>query len=517
MSKHAIVFEEAGLTRRELRARRRELRAALSVAEEGVSREEAELPAPAVPGRFGPGLLDGGYWNPVRLRVAPHESTSRHLAGIYPFVADTSIGHKGPLLGVDLNADALFHFSPWDSYADESERKTLSTNILVAGGFGSGKSSTIKQLVTRSLAYDCQVVVPSDSKAEWVPVAEACKGLVIRIGGGSAARLNPLDRGPRRTGSTEEEDEREVSERRSSILQSLVEQTARKSLTAGELVAIEEALRRACHATGDRPTLRAVYLQLEQMSAERSDLAAAAKDSRYVLRRFVDGDLAGLFEDESTVQFDDSAPMVVVDTSELFKRSDLVAQLVSTCTTAWIQAVISDKDARRRRYIVREEGWRDLASVAQLRMFEQWLKLSRDYGISNIIIIHKLRDLEDVGAEGSEERALAHRILGDIENFFLFRVNRQELEHFRSRLPGVDVDLTARLNKGVFLAVIGKFSYLIDAFATSTSWERALFLTDAAITSDDLSVDAELLEAVWPEPVDDSVAGWLDALNGGIR
>jgi len=62
---------------------------------------------------------------------------------IYPFVADSGIGTKGPILGVDLNADSLFCFSPWDAYNDESERGTLSTNILVMGAHRAGRSCRV--------------------------------------------------------------------------------------------------------------------------------------------------------------------------------------------------------------------------------------------------------------------------------------------------------------------------------------------------------------------------------------
>ena len=208
---------------------------------------------------------------------------------------------------------------------------------------------------------------------------------------------------------------------------------------------------------------------------------------RFVLRRFVEGDLSGLFEDESTVQFDQDAPIVVTDTSELFARGDLAAQLTQVCSTAWIQAVISDRGARRTRYVVREEGWRDMTSLASLQMFQQWLKLSRHYGISNIVILHKMGDLDAVGDADSLERSLAYSIVGDIENKFIFRVNHQEQAALRTRLslPAPHVEMARHLRKGEFLAYVGQYSYLVDCFATSTPWEYDLFKTDDAVSPAD--------------------------------
>ena len=229
---------------------------------------------------------------------------------------------------------------------------------------------------------------------------------------------------------------------------------------------------------------------------------------RFVLRRFVEGDLSGLFEDESTVAVRPGRPdRRHRHQSELFARGDLAAQLTQVCSTAWIQAVISDRAARRTRYVVREEGWRDMTSLASLQMFQQWLKLSRHYGISNIVILHKMGDLDAVGDADSLERSLAYSIVGDIENKFIFRVNHQEQAALRQRLnlPAPHVEMARQLRTGEFLAYVGQYSYLVDCFATSTPWEYELFKTDDAVSpADDDAGELRLIEPddldnYWPE------------------
>ncbi|WP_127817705.1 hypothetical protein [Microbacterium sp. CPCC 204701] len=525
MARPFAVFEPGDLTRRERRALRRE--AALSAREAEPPkrrRRDRALPQAAVPGPFGPGLAQGGYWNLARPSIPAHQATSRQLAGIYPFVADAGLGHRGPILGVDLNADALWHFSPWEAYADSTDRGTFSTNLLVLGAYRAGKSATIKTLVTRSLAFGHQAVVPSDPKGEWVTVAEAVPGgVVVRLGGGSAARLNPLDHGPRRVDADDEQHEKMVRQRRITTLVSLIEMALGSTrLTAVEHAAIHDALERSIRSTGDRPTLRNVYEHLGTIVDDAGTdfrLSDGAVQPRFVLRRFVEGDLSGLFEDESTVAFDAESPIVVVDTSELFARSELVAQLTQVCTTAWIQAVVSDRSARRTRYLIREEGWRDMTSLAALQMFQQWLKLSRHYGISNVVILHKMGDLDAVGDNDSKERNLAYSIVGDIENKFIFRVNHQEAAALRERLnmPATHVEDARRLRMGVFLAYVGQYAYAVDCFATSTPWEVDLFVTDSALQPEQADdgmlqlLDLELLDRFWPEqsPSDAGLDGWL--------
>jgi len=530
MARHAATFTPATISRRERRALQAEVASATRVQKPPLWRrlfpwasKDHRLPDAAVAGPFGLGLTEGGYWNLARPNIPAHQTTSRQIAGIYPFVADAGLGHKGPILGVDLNADALWHFSPWETYVAKTDRATLSTNVLVLGAYRAGKSATVKTLVARSLAFGHRAVVPSDPKGEWVAVAEAIPdGVVIRIGGGSAARLNPLDRGPRRSDADDEQDEKMVRQRRITTLVSLIEMALGSTrLTAVEHAAIHEALERSIRSTDDSPTLRTVYEHLGAIVDDtESDfrLSDGAVQPRFVLRRFVEGDLSGLFEDESTVAFDADAPIVVVDTSELFARSELVAQLTQVCTTAWIQAVVSDRSAKRTRYLIREEGWRDMTTLAALQMYQQWLKLSRHYGISNIVILHKMGDLDAVGDADSKERNLAYSIVGDIENKFIFRVNHQETAALRERLniPATHVEEARRLRMGVFLAYVGQYSYVVDCFATSTSWEYELFATDSAIAQDEDDgmphpIDPDDLDRYWPDPAppDTSLDGWL--------
>lgn len=519
-------FEDAGLTRAERRAIRRQARAGESIVRVDETAKKPnlpELPPPDLNGMI-QAWQGRGYWNPLPVTVPTHTASTRDLAGIYPFVADAGIGMNGPILGVDMNADSLFCYSPWESYLDESARGAMSTNLLVLGAYRGGKSGTIKILVMRCMAWGCQAVVPSDPKGEWVRLAQATEGgLVIRLGDGS--RLNPLDRGPRRAEDQDEEDREMVTLRRSTVLTQLLEIAVGRSLTPAESAAANRALQLSIEQTDDRPTLRNVHAQLSRMVSGDVPVdakpRAAAEDVQLILDRFITGELAGMFEDESTVEFDENAPIVVIDTSRLFQRSDLVAQVAQLCTSSWVQAVISDGGTPRRRFLVREEGWRDMQSEAALKMYQQWLKLSRKYGISNVVILHTMRDLDAVGPEGSKERALAYSFVQDIENKFIFHVNGQEAANLGTRLslPAPHVAIARRLRKGEFLAYIGEHAYVVDCFATSTAAEYELTKTDDALATDRDVPDPRpalqglSIDDLWPAPAAASAGAdaWLAA------
>lgn len=517
MARHIVSLTDSQFTRAEKRAAARSARKLSAEARANeVEPERVRFPAPAGT-RYGVRAGVGNYMTLWDVAQPANRATASHLAGIYPFVADEALGHNGPVLGVDLNSEVLFHYSPWDTYMDAGARGTFSTNVLVIGAYGAGKSGAVKTLVVRSLAFGHQAIVPSDSKGEWVVVADAIPGSqVIALGHRhSEHRLNPLDRGPRHRDTTDAQHDQMVWDRRRSTLQSVVEAILRDeaALTQVEIAALTWALRTSIEVTGDRPTLRHVSAVLGNATSGdqgyRPEYSTDAKRLLFALDRFISGDLAGLFDAESTVELNEDAPLVVVDTSALWGRGELAAQLTSICASAWIQAVISDKTAGRTRYVVREEGWRDMTTLSSLRTYQQWLKLSRDYGISNIVILHKLSDFDVVGPEGSEERALAYSIANDIENRFIFRQNPGEFRNLveRLRIPESHARLTHGLQPGVFLGHIGRGQYLVDVFATGTEWERELFNTDAAITagmagSAPLPIfpvfDDATIEQVWP-------------------
>ena len=156
-----------------------------------------------------------------------------------------------------------------------------------------------------------------------------------------------------------------------------------------------------------------------------------------------------------------------------------------------------------------------MATEQALRTYQQWLKLSRHYGVSNIVILHKMSDFDAVGEEGSKERTLSYSIAGDMENKFIFRQNTQEESNLISRLKlsPAHARLAMTLQSGVFLAYVGRFSYIVDAFATSTQWEQGLFKTDDAVEAgsaedqrfpqfvpepDEPVFDESMLDRLWP-------------------
>jgi len=103
----------------------------------------------------------------------------------------------------------------------------------------------------------------------------------------------------------------------------------------------------------------------------------------------------------------------------------LLIAMVMACASTWIEATLAEAQGGPRLAIC-DEAWRLLRQPALLaRMQSQW-KLSRGLGIANLMIIHRLSDLEAVGAADSEARALALGLLADCSTKIIYQQESSE-------------------------------------------------------------------------------------------
>ena len=412
-----------------------------------------------------------------RLRVPPHRATSEVLAGAYPFLAEEGLGSAGMLVGEDAWSRSAFCYDPWVLY----EHGILSNpNGILLGQIGRGKSALAKSLAVRCVAFGRRVYVPGDPKGEWSEVTRAVGGQVIELGTGRPARLNPLDEGPRVGDIDDAGWLVQVTRRRLNLLGALAEATVGRPLRATERTALDAALATAAGRTSVPILPMVVDGLLEPEQAWRgSSVAQLCDDGREVahaLGRMVHGDLAGLFDGPSTIAFDPSASMVSLDLSQV-SGSDTLIALVHACTSTWMEAVLRDP-AGGQRLVVYDEAWRLMALPSLLaRMRAQW-KLSRGWGLANLMIVHRLGDLDAVGDAGSEARGLALGLLGDTATRILYYEPHEEAEA-AGRLLGlssVEVRELGRLADGEGLWRVNDRAFVVRHVRTPA--EEA-FNTDA--------------------------------------
>ncbi|MBE0011058.1 ATP-binding protein [Arthrobacter sp. AET 35A] len=427
---HTSVLVTPAFERRRLRKQRRQAAAHLQAdhrrteiaegrvkaeAERAERRATAYLPAAGEPG---PAALR----SPGRFRLPRHQDTSATLAGAYPFVAEGGLGADGVFVGQDLYSGGSFVYDPWVLYA---RGIITAPNVVLAGIVGSGKSSLAKSLYTRSIPFGRRVYVPGDPKGEHTAVAKAVGGRAIVLGHGLNTRLNPLDEGHRPCGLSNEQWAITVASRRRDLIGSLAETVLARGLTPLEHTAIDLALTQTVREN-TVPILPMVVDRILRPTADADD--RLADDGRLVghaLRRLVAGDLAGLFDGPSTVTFDPTLPMISLDLSRVTENSTLISVLM-TCSSAWMESALLDPNGGQR-WVIYDEAWRLMSHPALLRRMDAHWRLARHYGIANMLIFHKLSDLDNVGDAGSAMRSLANSLLANAETRIVYRQESDQL------------------------------------------------------------------------------------------
>ena len=359
---------------------------------------------------------------PGRFRLPKHQDTTATLGAQYLFLAEAGLGSDGGFVGQDLYSGASFVYDPWTLY---QRGMITAPNIVVAGIVGSGKSALVKSLYTRAIPFGRRVYIPGDPKGEHSSVAELVGGKAIILGRGLPNRLNPLDEGYRASGISNEDWAAQVTARRRELVGALAETMLARPLTPLEHTCIDHALNAVMRGY-DVPVMPQV---VDHILEPRTDLDGRLKeDGRelgHALRRLVAGDLQGIFDGPSTVRFDPSLPMVSLDLSRMVENSALTSVLM-TCSSAWMEGALLDP-AGGQRYVIYDEAWRLMAYPSLLRRMDSQWRLARHYGIANVLVFHKLSDLDNVGDQGSAMRALASSLLANAETRIIYRQEPDQL------------------------------------------------------------------------------------------
>jgi hypothetical protein len=423
------------------------------------------------------------------LKVRKHRATTANLSHVYPFLADGGLGASGVYVGRDSYSGASFCYCGFDLY-NRRPRLVSNTNIMMIGNIGWGKTNTAMALAVRNLPFGRRIVVPGDPKDDWLRLAIALGGQGIRLGRGLPARLNPLDGGVKPAGKDQVMWEREVWSRRQKLLVALVA-TAAPAIAPLEplaVAALDLALAAAVHAAGT-PTLPDVAHHLAAPDPDRAKLAGYdAELLRHrgqpvyaVLASLINGHLGGLFDGPSTVRFDPLAPMIALGSAAL-GDDDLLQSLVMLCCSAWVGSTMSDP-AFGQRLFVYDEAWRIISGEAQLDRMNADLRLSRHYGIANILAMHALSDPDKVGHADSAAVKKAQGLLSLCDTRVVFRQAPGELDRATSdlALTQAEREVVAGAGVGEALWKLPTKSFRVQTILSDR--EKQMFNTDQRMTN----------------------------------
>ena len=435
----------------------------------------------------------------------PHRGTTVELRTLYPFVVTEGLGTEGCYVGLEASG-GLFCFDPWECYA---RGQLTNPNMVVIGQIGRGKSAFVKSFLWRELSFGrrCWVL---DPKGEYAALAAACGAAPLRLGPGLGLRLNPLDVG---AGASPGEAGRGVAvraktdgtgaqrpdagpdaalsvgqgahQRRAELLGALLESSLGRQLLPQERAAADVALA-AVEVRNVLPTLPSVAeallapdaRQARALGAKADELRHDGRQVALELRRLVHGDLAGMFDGETSPGVDLATSLVVLDLSRLYASPAL--GLLMVCALAWFQSALTGEHSVKRLAVL-DEAWAVLSHLATARWLQAAFKLSRAYGVANIVVLHRLSDLRAAGGQGSEQQRLAEGLLADAETRVCFAQAPGEADAAGELLGLSQTErrLVVQLPRGVALWRVGQSSYLVEHDLSPE--ERELADTDAAM------------------------------------
>ncbi len=408
-----------------------------------------------------------------------HRCTTRHAQAIYPFVAAGSPGGRGVFIGRDAGGGA-FCYDPWVLYG---EGLLDDPNAIVLGKLGQGKSALVKTLLWRMLLFGRRAFV-LDVKREYGPLCAAVGVRPISLEPGGTVRLNPLASRPEEHAQLE-------------LLRAIAVTATGSPLTQIEAAALREALhvvrRRPGGAEPTLPDLTAVLFAPVAEMAERlrttpERLAADARRAALALQDLCEGPLRGMFDGPTTPGLDLDARLVVLDLHAV--RDSPAVGILMACATAWMTAYLArtaERPGRERLINVADESWKIVQHTGLGEWFQSNFKLARQFGVMNLVVLHKLADLHAAGDAGSRAARIAEGLIADASTRVVYHQDESQVPLTRTLLglSEREAQLISMLSPGQALWRVGSRSQIVQHYrsrleAELTNTDTGMRLNDRA-------------------------------------
>jgi type IV secretory pathway VirB4 component len=409
-----------------------------------------------------------------------HRCTTRHAQAIYPFVAGGGLGGRGVFVGRDASGGA-FCYDPWVLYGDG----TLDDpNAIVLGKLGQGKSALVKTLLWRMLLFGRRAFV-LDVKREYGPLCDAVGVKPVSLEPGGGIRLNPLASRPEEHAQLE-------------LLRAVTITAVSGPLSQIEAAALREALHTVRASGVAEPTLPQIAKVLfdpsadmaERLRTTRERLALDARRAALAIQDLCEGPLRGMFDGPTSPGLDLDARLLVLDLHAV-KDSPAVGILMA-CATAWMSALLArmaERPGRERLINVADESWKIVQHTGLGEWFQSNFKLARQFGVMNLVVLHKLADLRAAGDAGSRAARIAEGLVADASTRIVYHQDESQVPLTRSLLGLSETEsrLISTLSAGQALWRVGSRSFVVQHYRSRL--EAKLTNTDTGMRLSDARVD----------------------------
>ena len=400
-----------------------------------------------------------------------HRVTTRHAQAIYPFTTSGGLGGRGAFIGRDTDGGA-FCFDPWVLY---DEGALDDPNAIVIGKLGQGKSALVKTLLWRMLLFGRRAFV-LDVKREYGPLCASVGVKPISLAPGGGVRLNPLSARSEEHGQIE-------------LLRAIATTAIGQALDQVEAAALRESLRTVRDRTPE-PTLPQITTIMFDPPAELAarlqttpmQLAADCRRAALALQDLCEGPLKGIFDGPTSPGIDLDARLLVLDLHAV--RDSPAVGILMACASAWMSAQLArtaDKPDRGRLINVADESWKIIQHGGLGEWFQSNFKLARQFGVLNLVVLHKLGDLQAAGDAGSRAARIAEGLIADASTRIIYHQDESQIRLTRDLLglSATEARLLTQLTPGQALWRVGSRSFIVQHYRSRI--EQRLTDTDTGM------------------------------------
>jgi type IV secretory pathway VirB4 component len=403
-----------------------------------------------------------------------HRVTTRHAQAIYPFTAGGGLGGRGAFIGRDASGGA-FCFDPWVLY---DEGVLDDPNAIVIGKLGQGKSALVKTLLWRMLLFGRRAFV-LDVKREYGPLCASVGVEPVSLSPGGGVRLNPLSARP--------EEHAQID-----LLRAIATTAIGQPLDQVEAAALREALR-TVRERAPEPTLpqitEVMFDPPQEMAARlqttAAGLAADCRRAALALQDLCEGPLRGIFDGPTSPGIDLDARLLVLDLHAV--RDSPAVGILMACATAWMSAQLArtgEQPSRGRMINVADESWKIIQHGGLGEWFQSNFKLARQFGVMNLVVLHKLGDLQAAGDAGSRAARIAEGLIADASTRVIYHQDESQIAVTRELLglSAIEARMLTQLMPGQALWRVGSRAFIVQHHRSRI--ERRLTDTDTGMRID---------------------------------
>src|ERR1700724_3737085 len=189
-----------------------------------------------------------------------------------------------------------------------------------------------------------------------------------------------------------------------------------------------------------------------------------------------------MFDGPTSAGLDLDARLVVLDLHGV-KDSPAVGILMA-CASAWISALLArtaQRPGRERLINVADESWKIVQHTGLGEWFQSNFKLARQFGVMNLVVLHKLADLQAAGDAGSRASRIAEGLVADASTRIVYHQDESQVPLTRSLLglSAAEAQLISMLSAGQALWRVGSRSFVVQHYRSRL--EAALTNTDTGM------------------------------------